>query len=296
MNGSGRPRILITGASGFIGQRVCARLNEGAQLVAVTRREIAVPGCTSLRADLASPVSTDRWPERIDCLVHLAQSVRHREFPEGAADMTAINVTATAALIEYARRAGASSFVLASTGSVYTPRPQPAAEDDPIAPAGFYAATKAAAEDLVRPYRDLMRVCVLRLFHPYGPGQEGRLIPSLVDRVREGRPISLAGGDGLVLTPTYVDDIAGVIAAASEDRRFDGVFNVSAPEVLTLRAIGYAIGRVVGRVPHFERAAGAEPPRLVPDLDRLSRIHPVREFTTFEAGLSRMLRVQPIAT
>jgi UDP-glucose 4-epimerase len=290
-------RIVITGASGFIGRHVCARMADGNEVFAVVRGSAVPAGCIPVRADLAAGFSTDGWPDRVDAVVHLAQSARHREFPGGAADMTAINVTATASLVDYAHRAGASSFIFASTGNVYTPGPQPVAEDDPIAPANFYAASKAAAECLLRPYRELLRVCVLRLFYPYGPGQEGRLIPSLVERVRDGRPVSLAGvHDGLVLTPTFVDDIAGVIAAAAADRRFEGVFNVSSPETMTLRDVGAAMAKVLGREARFENTGGAEPPRLVPNLERLASVYPLAGFTPFEAGLSRMLRAQPIAT
>jgi UDP-glucose 4-epimerase len=290
-------RILITGASGFLGRHVCARLIADGEVFAVVRGGAAPAGCVPVQADLAGAFSTDGWPDRLDAVLHLAQSARHRDFPGGAADMTAINVAATATLIEYARRAGAATFIFASTGSVYTPGPQPAAEDDAVAPANFYAASKAAAECLLRPYRDLLRVCVLRLFYPYGPDQQGRLIPSLVERVRDGRPISLAGAqDGLVLTPTYVDDVAAIVAAAVADRRFDGAFNVSSPEIMTLRDVGTAIARVLGVDVRFENTGGAEPPRLLPNLARLAALYPLAAFTPFDAGLSRMLRAQPVAT
>jgi UDP-glucose 4-epimerase len=290
------PRVLLTGASGFIGRHVCARLTGNAEVFAVVRDTRVPAGSIPVRADLGSGFSTAGWPERIDCVVHLAQSARHREFPDGAADMTAVNVAAAAALVDYARRAGASAFILASTGNVYTPGPEPVGEDDPIAPAGFYAASKAAAEDLVRPYASLLRVCTLRLFYPYGAGQEGRLIPSLVERVHQGRPISLSGADGLVMTPTYVDDIAAVIVAAIGDSRFSGVLNVSAPWVMTLREVGESIGRALGRPALFEQAGGPEPPRVVPRLDRLTGLYPPTRFTPLDAGLAQMLREKPLVT
>jgi UDP-glucose 4-epimerase len=297
MNRPDALRILLTGPTGFIGPHVCARLAHANEIFGVTRGKPVPPGCHAIRADLGQAFSTAAWPEPIDVVVHLAQSPRYREFPDGASDMAAINVSATAALIEYARRAGASLFILASTGNVYTPGPRAAAEDDSIAPASFYAASKAAAECLVRPYREMMRVCILRLFYPYGPGQEGRLIPSLVDRIRDGRPVQLAGEqDGLMLTPTYVDDIADVMVAAMADRRFEGVFNVGSPEVVSLRAVGEAIGRVLGREPRFENGGGAEPPRLIPNVDRLAERYPLAQFTPLDAGLSRMLGARPLTT
>src|SRR5688572_5526353 len=139
-------RVLVTGASGFIGRRVCARLSSGHEVFAVVRGSDAPVGCVGVSSNLATAFSTRTWPDRVDAVVHLAQSSRHREFPEGAADMTAINVAATASLVEYARVAGAATFILASTGNVYTPGSATASEDDAIAPRTFYAASKAAAE------------------------------------------------------------------------------------------------------------------------------------------------------
>ena len=60
-------------------------------------------------------------PSHIDGVLHLAQSHAYRDFPAGAVDMFRVNVASTASLLEYARRAGASRFYLASTGSVYEP-------------------------------------------------------------------------------------------------------------------------------------------------------------------------------
>lgn len=297
MSAPSRMRILVTGSSGFIGRRVCARLAVDHEVFAVSRRGDASTPCGRLRADLATGFSTAEWPDRIDALLHLAQSARHREFPEGAADMTAVNVTATASLIEYARRARAEVFILASTGNVYTPGSEPVGEDDPVAPPTFYAASKVAAECLVRPYAALMRVCTLRLFYPYGPGQENRLIPSLIDRVRAGRPVSISGSaDGLVLTPTYVEDIVDVFCAAIPDAQFRGTLNVSAPGIATLRDVAGTIARLLGREVRFEHTGGSEPPRIIPRLDRLGALYPLAQFASLETGLSRTLRERALAT
>lgn len=290
-------RILVTGASGFIGSRLCSRLTAGAEVFAVTRGSRPPAGCQIVTADLGAPFSTAAWPRSVDAVVHLAQSLRHRDFPDGAADMTAVNVAATAALLEYARLAGASVFILASSGSVYSPAPHPLAEDAAIAPAGFYAASKAAAECLVRPYESMLRVCTLRLFYPYGPGQENRLIPSIIDRVRTGRAVTVAGsGDGPLLCPTYVDDIVGVIERAARDERFAGTFNVSAPWVLSLREVADVIGAALGRPAVFERAGGPEPPIMLPRLDRLAAIYPVGEFMPLDEGVRRLTQSQPLPT
>ena len=133
-------RVLVTGATGFLGRHVLPVLAERHKVVAMARRP--VEGFETVVADL-----TDEFelPAGLDAVVHLAQSRRYREWPEGAADMYAVNVHATFRLLA---RAGAGRFVYASTGGIYAPSPAPLREDDPVAPSGFYPRSKLAAEVL----------------------------------------------------------------------------------------------------------------------------------------------------
>ena len=118
--------------------------------------------------------------------MHLAQSAHYREFPEGAPDVFAVNVALDrSASLEYARRAGARSVVLASTGGVYGYRRHPirelrrrAATDDVLLP------LQAAAELLAEAYAELFSVVVFRFFFVYGAGQRADADP---DPHRQGR-------------------------------------------------------------------------------------------------------------
>jgi UDP-glucose 4-epimerase len=222
-------------------------------------------------------------------VIHLAQSRWSKVFPEGAHDAVAVNVFSTAALADWALSAGVSRFCLVSTGSVYDPYAGRLTEDAALAPVNFYGATKLAAENLLRPYSSLFTTCVLRLFFPYGPGQEARLIPDLIERVRSGLPITLPrNGDGMVITPSFVDDVAAVIARATEEG-WSGTFNVAAPTALTIRQIGETIGRLLDKPPCFEHDARAGTSRIVPDLSRLASHWDLNRFTNLADGLSRTI-------
>src|SRR5437870_2140671 len=105
-------RILITGATGFIGRHLVERLRAQHELYCIAR---AIPPAVSDRVfwvkdDLAVGLNEGQLPSRLDAVVHLAQSSRYRDFPEGARDVFAINVRSTFDLLEYARRSGARSF------------------------------------------------------------------------------------------------------------------------------------------------------------------------------------------
>ena len=191
-------RVLVTGASGLVGSHARAALGaEGHHVVAVGRGG-------DVECDLAREVPAVESVGELDTVVHLAQSARYKEFPEGVEDVVAVNVAATAGLLDLARRAGARRFVLASTGGVYAPSAGPLHESDPVSAAGFYPVSKRAAELLARAYDDLLEVVVLRPFFVYGPGQRaGMLVRAMAERVRGGEEIVLQGERGMVFNPVH---------------------------------------------------------------------------------------------
>src|SRR5215207_1814019 len=284
-------RILVTGGNGFIGKRLIPLLQERRHdVMCLLRDDAPLPSdAEPIRADLARDQHLEA-PGAIDAIIHLAQSSRYRDFPVYADDIFSVNTASTARLLDLARRAGAQSFVLASTGSVYAAQGGLCREDQLLTPTDFYAASKLAAEVLLRPYAGLFRVCALRLFAPYGPGQSGRLIPTLVQRVRSGHPISLDGEvDGLRFAATYVADVAAILLAAAE-QGWEGVYNIAAPGPTSVRQTAALIGNLVGVEPVFQRTGQPEPVSLIPDLNRLSLQYDLHLLHSLREGLALTLR------
>jgi UDP-glucose 4-epimerase len=284
-------RILLTGASGFIGAPLLHAL-AGHEVVCLGR---ALPGDAPAHASLAACNLADAADSAraiaalagpFDAVVHLAVSRLHRTFPQTALDMFQVNVAATALLLDAAQRLGASRFVLGSTGSVYDGIVEtPLREDMVLAPRNYFPVSKFAAEELTRAYEKHFAVSILRYFTPYGPGQTDRLIPGLITRVREGQPVSLPQtGGGLAFMATAGRDCVEVARRATLES-WRGVFNVAAPEPLDLSAAAEIIGRVVGKPPAFERVAGASALTLLPDVARVHAHMPGHAFTRFEEGI-----------
>jgi nucleoside-diphosphate-sugar epimerase len=283
-------RLLVTGATGFVGRHLLAALAGRHDVVAVARSQ--PPDALAALADwveldLARPLERQRLPGRVDGIVHLAQSYRYRDFPTGAEDVYAVNVHSTFALLEWGRRAGVQAFVLASTGGVYAYAPHALREDDPVAPDGLYFRAKYAAELLVGAYAELMRPVILRPFFVYGEGQRGMMIATLADRVRRGEEIVVDGDPGLRVNPVHVDDAVRVVEPALI-RPVSGVINVAGPDELSVSALVDLLGVASGVAPVLRHNASKRDGDLVASTDRMRRELAVTPAIGIEEGVRRL--------
>jgi len=246
-------------------------------------------GIRAIEWDLSQPIDASILPAKIDAVAHLALARDFRRFPEGVADLFAVNVRTTIELLEYARTAGASRFFMASTGNSQAPDTGLAIGDEPVPPNDFYTASKLAAEALVRPYRSCFPVNVLRAFFPYGPAQDAKTIQRMIARVRAREPISLSAGlsgDGDQLSLIYIDDLV-TIFARSINEGWNGLFDAAAPEVISVRQIVLEIGRQLGIDPVFEQAKNPAK-KMCADMSGLDEKGRA-EYRSFAQGLSDLL-------
>jgi nucleoside-diphosphate-sugar epimerase len=267
-------RILVTGAAGFVGRHLVPRLASEHDVIVLVRRPSAAPSgaATVLEADLTDPGLAALLPKGVNVVVHLAQA--YLSFPEHAAEILAVNVASTQLLAGWAKQTGVQRFVLASSGSVYAPSMRPLKEADSTRPLAFHPATKLMAEQLLRFYEDSMDVVRLRLFAPYGPGQNDRMIPRLIGMVAEGRPIRLSRGGEPRLNPIHVDDLASLIGQAVAGAGAPLV-NVAGPRAMSVADIAEIIGTTLGRQPDFEAHDVDPPGDLVADTTRMHEVFEV---------------------
>lgn len=280
-------RVLLTGATGFVGCNLLPALLDEHDVTVAVRQAGKIPAhprLSSAIVDWTDSTGLDRLPGELDVVVHLAKAQGH--FLDGAQEPFEVNTASTLRLLEYSRRAGARHFVLASTGDVYGDSLGIRSETDAAQPRSFYAVTKYASELLLRPYEKALTTCVLRLYHPYGPGQTNRLIPNLGERVRAGLPVRIPPNGHPLLTPTYIDDVVTVFAHAVKNRTA-GVFNISGDASLSIQDLARRIADTLGSPVAFEES-GEPTGDLAGDNARIKQILAGWPTIGLEEGLGRM--------
>ena len=253
-------RVLVTGASGFLGSHVMDRLSAlGVPSIGIGRNPArcgaqAERGHTVLRHDLAEPLTAEAHPAlgEVGTIVHCA-ALAAPFGPAGAFE--ACNVVATRNLVAFARERRVSRFVHISTPSVYFAyRDQLDVSEDMTlpSPANHYARTKRLAEDIVLAAPEIGPI-LLRPRGIYGKGDR-TLLPRVL-KVLKARPLPVFRQGAARIDLTHVDDVVDVVVTAlSAPVSAEGAaYNVSGGEVLPIRTIVESVGRRAGASVRWRR-------------------------------------------
>lgn len=227
-------RILITGATGFLGGHVLAAVQAAGHVACATARsggQVAV--------DLAAPGMADAVVEalRPDVVLHLAAMARVADCELDAERAQRVNVDVAARL---AQRFGARLLAV-STDLVFDGRSAPYAATDPVSPLSAYAATKAAAEERVR----LLGGRVVRLPLLFGPDARARGATASLRRTWQSN-------DRAVLftneyrTPLHAGDAARALVGLAVDPSGPVLVHLAGPERVSRWELGRRFAQVLG--------------------------------------------------
>jgi nucleoside-diphosphate-sugar epimerase len=211
-----RPRVIVTGAAGLVGQNLVLMLRERGyrDIVAIDKHECnlgvlkgLVPDARTVTADLAEPGPWEELfdPETVVFVLHAQITGKYPEI------FVRNNVTATERMLAAIRARGAKYLVHVSSSVVVS-----VADDD-------YTRTKKAQEELVR--ASGLPHCVLRptlMFGWFDPKHLGWL-----SRFMEWTPVFPIPGDGRFMRqPLYIRDFCRALAWAAENRPAGTVYDV----------------------------------------------------------------------
>lgn len=237
-------RVLVTGGLGFIGNRLCAALLEQGVDVRIvddlsghyaeSTGQAAAAALAARGAEVTIACAEAAHLTGFDAVIHLAAlpGVRTRRSPSAFHET---NVGLTERLVRAASAAGAR-FVLVSSSSVYGNALElPTPEHSPTAPLNPYAASKVAAEEVVR--EQGADAVIVRPFSVYGPGQRPQMaFARWIECLAAGRPLPWHAVPGSARDFTYIDDaVAGILAALRRGRAGEA-YNLSGWRSVDLRA------------------------------------------------------------
>lgn len=270
------PRILVTGAAGFIGSHTAIRLLErGDRVVGLDNLndyydparkhanlevvQRTTPGQFQfIKGDIRDRQLVDQLfqEHRFDAVAHLAAMAGVRVSVEDPWLYYDVNLTGTLNLLNAAQRHGKPNFVFASTSSAYgrterVPFVEDDAADRPLAP---YPASKRAAELLGFSYHHLfgMNFTALRFFTVYGPrGRPDMMAYMVLDSMRNGAQLPLYNGGNMHRDWTFIDDIvSGVVAACDRQLGYE-IINLGRGEPVLLKDFVDNIQKLSGKPANF---------------------------------------------
>lgn len=305
-------RLFITGGAGFIGSnfiRHTLSTHPDYRLVNFDKlsyagnldnlRDVETNSNYSfVRGDICDPNALETALTDVDAVVNFAAESHVDRSIESAVDFVQTNVLGTQTLLDAARKARVSRFVQISTDEVMGSCPDGGffTEDSPMQPNSPYAASKAAAEHLVRAASVTfgLDVVTTRASNNYGPYQfPEKLIPLMITNALDDKQLPVYG-DGLnVRDWLYVEDCCRAIDAVLHSGQSGEVYNIgSRAEKTNLEIVNTLLGllgkpqsliKFVTDRPGHDRRYATDPRKIENELGWRPR-------ETFESGMEKTVR------
>ncbi len=251
-------RILITGASGFVGANLARRvLQDGHQVHLLLRPGYQTWRVSGIAKDVrihevsledATGIHSSVTSIKPEAVYHLAAYGAYSS-QQGMQRMVATNLLGCCSLLDACADIGVEAFVNAGSSSEYGFKDHAPQEDEALEPNSDYAITKAAASHYCRHValsRNVNAVTV-RLYSIYGPWEEPtRLIPTLIAHGLRGELPPLVSPD-VARDFVYVNDaVDAIIRIAKSTVPRGSIYNICSGEQTSLREVVEVARRVMG--------------------------------------------------
>jgi len=291
-------RVLVTGATGFIGQRTLGPLlAAGHEVHAVARRELVHPRVAFHSVDLlTNPARLEELLERTrpHALLHLAWYAEPGRFWTSPENLRW--VAASLGLLQAFAAAGGKRVVMAGSCAEYDWSHELAREQaTPRSPQTLYGVCKNATFEVAHTFasQEGLSLAWGRVFFLYGPGEPvGRLVPSVALSLLAGERAPTTAGTQ-VRDFMHVDDVARAFVALL-DSDVHGAVNIASGEGIRLRTLIEAVGRAAGRPELVDLGAlpprAGEPERLCADARRLREEVGYMRQVALEEGVAQTVR------
>lgn len=304
-------KVLVTGAGGFIGSRVCERLIEaGADVRALVRytsdgeagwldRSPIRGEIEVARGDLADRDSVADAMKGRQIVLHLGALIAIPYSYLAPESYVRTNILGTLNVLQCAREQGIDRLVHTSTSEVYgSAQTTPMTEDHPLVGQSPYSASKIAADKLAESYHRSFEtpVVTLRPFNTFGPRQSARaVIPALAVQALAGQVVRM-GDPRPTRDFVFVDDTADAFVRAATAPGIEGMtLHFGGGREIAVGDLPRMIGEAAGidvtveHDPQRVRPAASEVERLIADATRARDLLGWTPRISVEEGLAQVV-------
>ncbi|MDB9420704.1 NAD(P)-dependent oxidoreductase [Microcystis aeruginosa CS-563/04] len=249
-------KVLITGASGFVGSHVARLLvAEGCEVYALVRessnrwriRDI-LPSMYLRQSDLVAFENVNTYLQEIkpELCIHLAWYAVPGKYLNSQENLDSIQASLN--LFSQLAELGCKRFVGIGTCFEYDLSLGYLSESSLTKPITLYAATKVALSTILQQFAQIteMEVAWIRLFYQYGPMEdERRLIPGIISSLLRDEVVKTTKGEQ-IRDFLHIEDVASAIWAVAKSN-VSGVVNVGSGQPVTVGQIALELGNLLGK-------------------------------------------------
>ena len=225
-----KKKILVTGAAGFIGSKICSELLKkkytviGCDDFSSGLKKNVIKGIKFLNIDLSNKKKISILPKNIDYIFHLAgQSSGEKSFEDPINDLNR-NFITTYNLIDFAKKNFIKNFFYASSMSVYGNSVSKANINANCKPISYYGLHKKLSEDYIIKNSNNFNFIIFRIFNVYGPGQDllnekqGMVSIYLASLLKKSK-IVVKGSLNRFRDLIYIDDVVEIWIEALKNKK-----------------------------------------------------------------------------
>lgn len=285
-------RVIVTGASGFIGFHLVKALSSlGANILVIDRNQPAepLPGVEFEWADLRHLDQT----YEADYLIHLAAITNAGYAERYPLDTYEVNVLGTVNLLNHVKIK--NRILFPSTALIYKTSETPLSEDAEKDAASTYAQSKMIGEQLVKFLCDRMETphTIVRFFNIFGPGQLAMyVVPQILRQILEERRVVVRNG-AVNRDLMFVEDLVNaVVKLVVTPEAGDSVFNIGSGFKVSIADMARAAVEISGlpgvEITDLEQKIDFSPTAIVADISKVQSVIDWYPKTSLTEGLKKM--------
>ncbi|MEO8677394.1 MAG: UDP-glucuronic acid decarboxylase family protein [Vicinamibacterales bacterium] len=301
------PRVVITGAAGFIGSHLSeALLDRGFSVVGIDNlltgslaniAHLRDRDFQFIRHDVTNYIDVDG---QVDFVLHWASPASPIDYLELPIPTLKVGALGTHKALGLAKAKGAT-FLIASTSEVYgDPLEHPQKETywgnvNPIGPRGVYDEAKRFAEAITVAYRRFHRLDtkIVRIFNTYGPRmrvRDGRAVPAFISQALTNEDVTIFGDGTQTRSFCYISDLVDGIIRLMHSKENDPI-NIGNPQEMTIEQIARQIIEMTGSKSKivYKPLPTDDPKVRQPDITRARTLLGWEPKVSLEQGLGRTI-------